>query len=57
MNFVAILKDFGIHEYEGRVVNQLLEITYRYVSSVLGELKLSEETGRRSYQIVIDCKL
>ena len=33
----AILKDLGIQEYESRVVNQLLEFTYRYVSSVLGE--------------------
>lgn len=34
----AILKDLGIHEYENRVVNQMLEFTYRYVSSVLGKV-------------------
>ena len=36
LNLAAILKDLGIHEYENRVVNQLLEFVYRYVSSVLG---------------------
>lgn len=33
----AILKDLGINDYESRVVNQLLEFTYRYASSVLGK--------------------
>lgn len=26
---MSIMKDMGIHEYEPRVINQLLEFTYR----------------------------
>lgn len=33
----AIIKEMGIQEYEHRVVNQLLEFAYRYVTLVLGK--------------------
>lgn len=33
----SILKDMGIQEYENRVVNQLLDFAYRYVTTVLGK--------------------
>ena len=31
----AILKDMNIMDYEPRVVNQLLEFSYRYISTIL----------------------
>ncbi|KAL9963589.1 hypothetical protein ACROYT_G027112 [Oculina patagonica] len=31
----AILKEMGISEYEPRVINQMLEYTYRYITTVL----------------------
>lgn len=34
----GIMKEMGINEYENRVVNQLLEFAYRYVTIVLGIL-------------------
>ena len=33
---MSILKDMGITDYEPKVVHQLLEFTYRYVTTVLG---------------------
>ena len=30
---ISILKDMGINEFEPRVVNQMLEFSYRFVSS------------------------
>ena len=37
---VSILKDMGITEYEPRVINQLLEFSYRYISTVLEDSKV-----------------
>jgi len=34
---ISILKDMGITDYEPKVVHQLLEFTYRYVTTVLGK--------------------
>lgn len=33
----SILNEMGINDYEPKVVNQLLEFTYRYVTTVLGK--------------------
>nr|ADD38027.1 Transcription initiation factor TFIID subunit 9 [Lepeophtheirus salmonis] len=35
----AILRDMGVSEYEPRVLNQLLEFSYRYIASVLEDSK------------------
>jgi len=35
----AILKDMGVTEYEPKVINQMLEFTYRYVTDILDEAK------------------
>ncbi|XP_022087968.1 transcription initiation factor TFIID subunit 9-like [Acanthaster planci] len=44
---VAILKDMGITEYEPRLVNQMLEFTYRYVTDVLEDAQAySSHAGR-----------
>ena len=37
---VAILKDMGINEFEPRVVNQLLEFSYRYATNILEDSKV-----------------
>jgi len=36
----AILKDMGITEYERRVVQQMLEFTYRYTTEILEEARV-----------------
>ena len=38
---VSILKDMGVMDFEPRVVNQLLEFSYRYVSTILDDSKVS----------------
>ncbi|NXM75823.1 TAF9 factor, partial [Serilophus lunatus] len=35
-----ILKDMGITEYEPRVINQMLEFAYRYVTTILEDAKI-----------------
>ncbi|KAJ8712046.1 hypothetical protein PYW07_004888 [Mythimna separata] len=37
---MTIMKEVGITDYEPRVVNQLLEFTYRYVTSVLDDARV-----------------
>ncbi|XP_047032059.1 transcription initiation factor TFIID subunit 9 [Helicoverpa zea] len=37
---MSIMKEVGITDYEPRVVNQLLEFTYRYVTSVLDDARV-----------------
>ncbi|XP_039250129.2 transcription initiation factor TFIID subunit 9-like [Styela clava] len=45
----SILKDMGVTEYEPRVINQLLEFVYRYVTDVLDDAKLySSHAGNSS---------
>ncbi|KAI1291787.1 Transcription initiation factor TFIID subunit 9 [Halotydeus destructor] len=36
----AILKDLGVTDYEPRVIHQLLEFTYRYISGVLEDAQV-----------------
>lgn len=33
----AILRDMGIAEWEPRVINQLMEFSYSYVTNIIGE--------------------
>ncbi|XP_033127045.1 transcription initiation factor TFIID subunit 9-like [Anneissia japonica] len=37
---IAILKDMGVTEYEPRVINQMLEFTYRYVTDILDDAQI-----------------
>ena len=39
---ISILKDMGISDFEPRVVNQLLEFSYRYVSTILEDSKVAK---------------
>ena len=54
---VAILKDMGITDYEPRVINQMLEFSYRYVTNVLDEAKAVSEHARKKAVDVDDVKL
>jgi histone H3/H4 len=54
---VAILKDMGISEWEPRVINQLLEYVYRYVTSVLDDAKAVSGHARKKLVDVEDVRL
>lgn len=45
---VSILKDMGIMDFEPRVVNQLLEFSYRYISTILDDSKVRTIGKKRS---------
>lgn len=49
----SILKEIGITDYEPRVINQLLEFTYRYVTCILDDAKVYASHAKKK---VIDAK-
>lgn len=36
---ISIMKELGVEDFENRVINQLLEFTYRYVTCILDDAK------------------
>ncbi|CAG0901899.1 unnamed protein product [Cyprideis torosa] len=44
---ISILKDAGIQEWEPRVINQLLEWNYKYVTSVLEDARLFSQHAKK----------
>ncbi|UYV83029.1 TAF9B [Cordylochernes scorpioides] len=44
---MAILKEAGVTEYEPRVINQMLEFTYRYVTNVLDDAKVFSQHAKK----------
>lgn len=47
-----LLKSMGVEEYQPRVLNQLLEFMYRYVSEVLQDgLMYAEHAGRQELSV------
>ncbi|XP_027390978.1 transcription initiation factor TFIID subunit 9B isoform X1 [Bos indicus x Bos taurus] len=42
-----ILKDMGITEYEPRVINQMLEFAFRYVTSILDDAKIYSSHAKK----------
>ncbi|XP_056267026.1 transcription initiation factor TFIID subunit 9 isoform X1 [Pseudoliparis swirei] len=54
---VQILKDMGITEYEPRVVNQMLEFTYRYVTTIIEDAKIYATHAKKSTVDADDIKL
>ncbi|XP_073819619.1 TBP-associated factor 9 [Musca autumnalis] len=54
---MSILKDLGIHEYEPRVINQLLEFCYRYVTCILDDAKVFANHARKKTIDLDDVKL
>ncbi|TRY71990.1 hypothetical protein TCAL_03954 [Tigriopus californicus] len=53
----AILKDMGILDYEAKVINQLLEYSYRYVTDVLQDAKIVSGHAKKKVIDVEDVKL
>lgn len=53
----AILHSMGVEQYDSRVVNQLLEVLYRYVSSVLIDAREFSEHADKSTVDVDDVRL
>jgi len=54
---VSILKDMGIMDFEPRVVNQLLEFSYRYISTILDDSKVLSAHARKKAVDLDDVKL
>lgn len=53
----AILKDMGVNEYEPRLVNEMLEFTYRYVTDILDDAKVYSNHASKKNIDVEDVKL
>ncbi|VVC95844.1 transcription initiation factor TFIID subunit 9 [Leptidea sinapis] len=54
---MSIMKEIGITDYEPRVVNQLLEFTYKYVTSVLDDARMYANHGKKKTIDVDDVKM
>ena len=54
---LAILKDMGVNDFEPKVVNQLLEFSYRYVTNVLEDAKAVSNHARKKTLDLDDVKL
>lgn len=59
----SILKDMGVIEYEPRLINQMLEFTYRYVTDILDDAKVySNHCNKKTIdtedvQLAVQCKM
>lgn len=53
----SILKDMGIIEYEPRVINQMLEFTYRYITNILDDARIFSTHAKKKNLDVDDVKL
>ncbi len=46
---ISVLQDMGIEEFEPRVINQLLEFSYRYITNLLEDAKaFSNHAGKKT---------
>uniref|UniRef100_A0A8C6KVL5 TATA-box binding protein associated factor 9 n=1 Tax=Nothobranchius furzeri TaxID=105023 RepID=A0A8C6KVL5_NOTFU len=54
---IQILKDMGVTEYEPRVINQMLEFTYRYVTTIIEDAKIYATHAKKSSVDADDIKL
>lgn len=60
---IQILKDMGITEYEPRVINQMLEFTYRYVTTIIEDAKIYASHAKKSnldaddIRLAIQCRM
>uniref|UniRef100_A0A8C2CJD7 TAF9 RNA polymerase II, TATA box binding protein (TBP)-associated factor n=2 Tax=Cyprinus carpio TaxID=7962 RepID=A0A8C2CJD7_CYPCA len=54
---MQILKDMGITEYEPRVINQMLEFTYRYVTTIIEDAKIYSTHAKKSTVDADDIRL
>ncbi|XP_077053031.1 transcription initiation factor TFIID subunit 9 [Siphateles boraxobius] len=54
---MQILKDMGVTEYEPRVINQMLEFTYRYVTTIIEDAKIYSTHAKKSSVDADDIRL
>ncbi|XP_045774717.1 transcription initiation factor TFIID subunit 9 [Maniola jurtina] len=54
---MSIMKEVGITDYEPRVVNQLLEFTYRYVTSILDDARVFANHSKKKAIDLDDVRL
>ncbi|XP_001608253.1 transcription initiation factor TFIID subunit 9 [Nasonia vitripennis] len=54
---VSIMKDMGIADYEPKVINQLLEFTYRYVTCILDDSKVYANHSKKKFIDLDDVRL
>uniref|UniRef100_A0A2K5C5Y1 Transcription initiation factor TFIID subunit 9 n=1 Tax=Aotus nancymaae TaxID=37293 RepID=A0A2K5C5Y1_AOTNA len=52
-----ILKDMGITEYEPRVINQMLEFAFRYVTTILDDAKIDSSHAKKATVDADDVRL
>lgn len=50
-------RELGVDEFENRVINQLLEFTYRYVTCILDDAKVFANHAKKKIIDVEDVKL
>lgn len=54
---MAIMKELGVSDYEPRVINQLLEFIYRYVTSALEDARVYANHAKKKIIDVDDVRL
>lgn len=54
---MSIMKDMGITEYEPKVINQLLEFTYRYVTCILDDSRIYANHAKKKFIDLDDVRL
>ncbi|KAK3913882.1 Transcription initiation factor TFIID subunit 9 [Frankliniella fusca] len=54
---MSMLKDMGVQDYEQRVLNQLLEFTYRYVTCILDDSRVYATHAKKKTIDLDDVKL
>ncbi|GAB0093071.1 Transcription initiation factor TFIID subunit 9 [Sergentomyia squamirostris] len=54
---MSILKELGVTDYEPRVINQLLEFTYRYVTCILDDAKIYANHAKKKFIDPEDVKI
>ncbi|XP_053981009.1 transcription initiation factor TFIID subunit 9 isoform X2 [Hylaeus anthracinus] len=54
---MSIMKDMGIADYEPKVINQLLEFTYRYVTCILDDSRIYANHAKKKFIDLDDVRL
>lgn len=54
---MSIMKDMGITDYEPKVINQLLEFTYRYVTCILDDSRIYANHAKKKFIDLDDVRL
>ncbi|XP_043284728.1 transcription initiation factor TFIID subunit 9 [Venturia canescens] len=54
---MSIMKDMGIADYEPKVINQLLEFTYRYITCILDDSKIYANHAKKKFIDLDDVRL